>query len=105
MDFSTHTVQELDDLDRDGLMAHFAEDLPMISGEMGLYTGDISWRTGLDKERLSLIVKGKRKMKWSEYMSILFFLWDDEKGRDIVEKRGLFPGPLKAAMAMNRNAH
>ena len=34
-------------------------------------------------------------MKWSEYMSILFFLWDDEKGREVVEERGVVSGGFK----------
>ena len=38
-------------------------------------------------------------------MSILFFLWDDEKGREGVEERGLFPEALKRAMTVNRNKH
>lgn len=105
MDFDDRALKELSELDRDKLMGRFVEDLPLVSGELGMMLGDISWRTGLDKERLSLIVAGKRKMKWSEYLSILFFLWDDEKGRTIIEERGLFPEALKNAMAINRNAH
>ena len=38
-------------------------------------------------------------------MSILFVLWEDEKGREFVEKRGYFPDALKNAMAINRNDH
>ncbi|MBQ8969920.1 MAG: hypothetical protein IJ073_01215 [Lachnospiraceae bacterium] len=92
-------------LDRDGLMERMAAGLPEISGELGLTPEGVAFRTGLDKERVKLIASGKRKMKWSEYMSILFFLWDDEKGREVVEERGLFPEALKRAMTVNRNKH
>lgn len=94
-----------DSIDKDKLIVKLTEELPLISGEMNSSPSDIAWRTGLDKNRVSLIVSGKRKMKWSEYMSILFLLWDDEKGRKLVDERGLFPDTLKQSMALNKNAH
>lgn len=97
--------EELKQLDRDALTETLASELPMISGAMGMRPSEIAWRTGLNKDRLSLILSGKRKMKWSEYMSILFFLWDDEKGREVVEKYGLFPDVLKNAMTVERGFH
>ena len=92
-------------LDKDELMERMASELPYISGELGMTPAGVAFRTGLDKDRVSLIAEGKRKMKWSEYMSILFVLWDDEKGSELVEKNGFFPEELKRAMAINRNAH
>ena len=98
-------LQELDMIDRDALMERMARELPHISGEMGTSPTGIAYRTGLDKGRMELLVSGKRKMKWSEYMSILFVLWDDAKGREMVEEKELFPEALKNAMKVNRNAH
>lgn len=98
-------LEELNAVDRDALMERMAKELPMISGELGMTSSGIAWRTGLDSERIAMIVSGKRKMKWSEYMSILFLLWDDGKGQEIIEKYDLFPDALKKAMAVNRNAH
>ncbi len=98
-------LQELNTIDRDTLMERMARELPHISGEMGTTPIGIAYRTGLDKERMELLVSGRRKMKWSEYMSILFILWDDDKGREMVEQKGLFPDALKNAMKVNRNAH
>lgn len=105
MDTEGVVVSELNAIDREGLMRKLADELPEISGELDLTLSEIAWRTGLNRERISMIVKGKRKMKWVEYLSILFFLWDDEKGRNIVERRGLFPETLKKVMTTNRNAH
>ena len=99
------TWQELNTIDRDALMECMARELPHISGEMGTTPTGIAYRTGLDKERMELLVSGKRKMKWSEYMSILFVLWNDDIGREMVEKKELFPNMLKKAMKVNRNAH
>ena len=99
------TMEELNTIDRSALMENLASELPWICGEMGDSVSGMAIRTGLGKERLSLIASKKRKMKWSEYLSILFVLWDDEKGREIVEERGYFPDALKAAMTINRNDH
>ena len=98
-------LQELDKIDRDALMEKMARELPHISGEMGTSPSGIADRTGLDTERIKLLVSGRRKMKWSEYLSILFVLWDDDKGREMVEEKELFPEILKEAMKVNRNAH
>ncbi|MCR5788905.1 MAG: hypothetical protein K6G83_03370 [Lachnospiraceae bacterium] len=105
MDKNDAVMEELFLLDREALMEKMAENLDRISGELNMIPAGIAWRTGLDKERVTLIAAGKRKMKWSEYMSILFMLWDDDRGRQIIEERGLFPDELKRAMAVNRNAH
>lgn len=98
-------LEELNSIDRDALMEQMARDLPVISGGMGTTPSGIAWRTGLDPKRVSLMVSGKRKMKWSEYLSILFVLLDNERGREIVEERGLFPKALKNVLATDRNAH
>ena len=97
--------QELNTIDRDALMGRLARELPHISGEMGTTPREIAYRTGMDKDRMQLLVSGRRKMKWSEYLSILFVLWDDDKGREMVEDIDLFPEALKNAMKVNRNDH
>lgn len=98
-------IEELNSMDREHLMERMASRLPWISGELGYNIGGLATRTGLDMDRMSLIAAGRRKMKWSEYMSILFVLWSDGKGREIVEEEELFPDALKRAMSINRNAH
>ncbi len=96
-------LMELKSLDRAVLMGRMASHLSWISGEMGTTPTGIAIRTGFDKNRVKLLVMGKRKMKWSEYLSFLFVLWDDERGREMVEELGLFPEELKNAMSVGRN--
>ena len=98
-------LMDLNKLDKDKLLTKMTEDLPLITGAMETYPSEIAHRSGLDRNRMSLIVSGKRKMKWSEYMSILFVLWDDAVGRKMVEEKGLFPGELRNIMAINRGNH
>ena len=93
--------EELNSLDRNALIDSMVKELPFISSEMGMTPVGIASRTGIDSTRMKLMVAGKRKMKWSEYMSILFVLWDDERGRELAESAGLFPNALKNAMSIN----
>lgn len=98
-------IEGLNEIDRESLMERLASELTLIGGEMGCSVSGIAERTGLDSDRLHMIVSGKRKMKWSEYLSILFVLWDDDRGRGLAEERGYFPDALKRVMTINRNNH
>ena len=91
--------------DRPELMRRLIDELPEISGEMGTTAGAIMYRAGIGEDRCSLLMNGKRKMEWSEYMSLLFVLWSDRRSHDIVVERGFFPEALKNALAINRNMH
>ena len=62
-------------------------------------------KTGVDAAKIKAAENGKRSLKWSEYMSILFVIWNNDIGRGIIEAKGLFPDVLKKAMSVNRNAH
>ena len=99
------TWEEFKTLDRDGLMERLAGDLPLLSGEIGTTPKGLAARTGLDTDRFGLIASGKRKKVWSEYMSILFVLWDNEKGRALIEEKGYFPEPLKSTMYIVKRRH
>ena len=96
-------IKGIEALDRPTLMKRMIDELPEISGKMGTTAGAIMYRAGIDKDRRSLLMNGKRKMDWSEYMSLLFVLWSDRRSHDMVEERGFFPETLKTAMAINRN--
>ncbi len=98
-------IEGLDTLDRDQLMKRLADELPVFTGEMGTTPGEIARRAGLEPGRISQIMDGKRSMKWSEYMCILFVLWSDERSHELVESNGMFPDELQKAMSVNRNEH
>lgn len=92
-------------LDRDALMGRMAAELPEIRGSLGVSVDELAEKTGMDQGWLKQIEAGERSMKWSEFMSILFVLWRDDRGRGLVESKGLFPDALKTAMSVNRSAH
>jgi len=95
----------LNALDRDLLMSRLIDELPGIRETLKVSADAMADKTGIDKELFKLIETGKRSLKWSEFMSILFVLWNNDIGRGIVEAKGLFPEALKRAMSVNRNAH
>ena len=98
----TDALDGLKQLDRDALMEQMAKELPQIRESLKISVEDLAEKTGVDAAKLK---SGKRKFKWSEYMSILFVIWNNDIGRGILESRGLFPDELKAALSVNRNAH
>ncbi len=95
----------LKELDREGLMIRMADELPEIRNRLNVTLKELAEKTGVDESRLRAIEAGKRKLKWSEYMSILFVIWNNDIGRGILDSKELFPDELKKAMSINRNAH
>ena len=98
-------IDGLNALDRDMLMERMAEELPGICEDLSVSRKQLAEKTGIDEEKLKQVESGKRSLKWSEFMSILFVFWRNDVGRGIVESKGLFPDALKKAMSINRNAH
>ena len=92
-------------LDRDALKKKMIEELPDISEKLGVSVEVLEEKAGIKKGKLKEIEAGRRKLKWSEYMSLLFIIWNNNIGRGILESKGLFPQELKEAMSVNRNAH
>lgn len=98
-------IDALNELDRDAVMGRMAEALPVIRKTLKVSLEELADKTGMDADRLTAIEEGTRSMLWSEYMSILFVLWNNDIGRGLLESKGLFPDALKKAMSLNRNAH
>ena len=94
-----------DALDREYLVGRMAEELSEIREKLGVSTELLAKKIGMEKYDLEQAETGKRSLKWSEYMSLLFVIWNNDIGRGIVESKGLFPDALKKAMSVNRNVH
>ena len=98
-------MKELENLDREQLLENFRAQLPTVRKELGLSPEDMEIRTSIRSKRIKAIEEGRQKLKWSEYLSIVFVLWSIEAGRTILEEKELFPEELRRAMSVNRNAH
>lgn len=92
-------------LDREALMERMAEELPEIRESLKLTADALAEKTGVDAAKIKSAENGKRGLKWSEFMSILFVIWNNDIGRGILDSKGLFPDELKKALSVNRNAH
>jgi hypothetical protein len=86
-------------------LENFRSRLPAVREELGLSPEDMEIRTSIGAKRIKAIEEGRQKLKWSEYLSIVFGLWSSETGRTILEEKELFPEELRRAMSVNRNAH
>ena len=92
-------------LDREALLQSMAAELPEIRKLLSVTQEALAEKTGVDVGKIKGAESGKRKLKWSEFMSILFVIWNNNIGRGILENKGLFPEELKKALSVNRNAH
>lgn len=97
--------EELKLLDRENLVKRMAEELPEICEKLNITQEALADKTGVDVTRIRAAEFGKRPFKWSEYMAILFVIWNNDIGKGILDSKDLFPDALKKAMSVNRNAH
>ena len=102
---STDTFEALRKLDKAALMERMAAELPDIRGELSVTQEELAGKTGVDAAKIKAAEAGKRRFKWSEYMSILFVIWNNDIGKGLLDRKNLFPDELKAAMSVNRNYH
>ena len=92
-------------LDRDALVRQMAEALPQIRRRFDISQEELAEKTGVDAAKIKAAEKGRRDLKWSEFMSILFVIWNNDIGKGMLDEEGLFPEELKRALSVNRNAH
>ena len=96
---------ELKLLDREALMERMAAELPDIRDKLKVSQEALAEKTGVDVAKIKAAENGKRSFKWSEFMSILFVIWNNDIGKGMLDAKGLFPDALKKALSVNRNAH
>lgn len=98
-------LEELKTLDRDALIEKMAAELPDIRKRLELTQDALADKTGVDATKIKDAENRKRMFKWTEFMSILFVIWNNDIGKGLLDSKGLFPEELKRAMSVNRNAH
>ena len=101
----TDALDGLKTLDRDALVEKMGAELPQIRMRLDVTQEALAEKTGVDVSKIKGAENGRRALKWSEYMSILFVIWNNDIGKGILDERGLFPEELKKALSVNRNAH
>ena len=97
-------------MDKNGLMDHinkeelidkFIYELPILRARIDMTQDEISEIAGLSRQTFSALETRKRKMTWSNFMTLLFVFHFNPATHDAVEKAGLFPEELKMVMQIN----
>ena len=68
-------LDRLKSLDREALVVRMAEELPDIRDQLKVTQEALGEKTGVDVAKIKAIESGRRALKWSEFMSILFVIW------------------------------
>ena len=89
-------------MEQDILVDKFVYELPVIRARVDLTQGEIGEMVGLSRQTYSAIETRKRKMTWSNFMSLLFVFWYNPATRNAVEEAGIFTDELKRVLLVNR---
>ena len=100
-----NVLEELKQLDREALVEKMGTLLPNIRKQLNVTQEALAEKTGVDAAKIKAAESGEQALKWSEYMSILFVIWNNDVGKGILDENDLFPAELKKALSVNRNAH
>ncbi|MBR1598085.1 MAG: helix-turn-helix transcriptional regulator [Lachnospiraceae bacterium] len=98
-------MEEMNRVDKEALIGKLTDNLEELLKENGLDIEALGKMAGIEVSRINRIVSGSVKMKWSEYLSIVFVLWSSAEGKKILENYGLFPSELREAFSVDRNEH
>ncbi len=71
------------------VFGRMAEALPEIREKLGISVELLAKKTGMDKEHLEQAEAGESSFKWSEYMSLLFVIWNSDIGRRLCRSTGM----------------
>ena len=85
--------------DKEKLIDKFVYELPILRARVNMTQDEISEIVGLSRQTYSSLETRKRKMTWSNFMSILFVFYFNLATRDAVESAGIFPEELKRIMS------
>ena len=101
-------LKELESVDRESLILKMQEEMVDIMEKSQMTKARVLELSGINAEKMRAICNGrsiKSRLKWNEYLSLLFIFWKNDKSRLIVEEKGLFPKELKNVMLINRTEH
>ena len=90
-----------DQINREKLVEKFVYELPILRARIDMTQDEISEIAGLSRQTYSALERRKRKMTWSNYMSLLFVYYFNPATREAVESAGVFPDELKSLMMIN----
>lgn len=94
----------MDQINKEELIDKFIYELPILRARIDMTQDEISEIAGLSRQTYSALETRKRKMTWSNFMSILFVFYFNPATRDALEIAGIFPEELKRIMSIDHRS-
>ena len=66
-------------LNKENLLKIMTDNLPALRAKLGLSQDEVSNIIGISRQTYCAIETQKRKMSWSNFISLLFLFWYNEK--------------------------
>jgi len=70
-------------LNKENLLKIMTDNLPALRAKLGLSQDEVSNIIGISRQTYCAIETQKRKMSWSNFISLLFLFWYNEKNTDV----------------------
>lgn len=77
------------------LISTLAENLPVFRAKLGATQDTFAQRIGLTKTTLNHIENHKKELTWSNFITIILLLIQNEDTKPLVEFMGLYPEELE----------
>ena len=77
------------------LISTLVENLPVFRAKLGATQDTFAQRVGLKKTTLNHIENYKKELTWSNFITIILLLMQNEDTKPLVEVMGLYPEELK----------
>ena len=85
-------------LNKENLLKIMTDNLPALRAKLGLSQDEVSNIIGISRQTYCAIETQKRKMSWSNFISLLFLFWYNEKTQVLVSVIDAFPEELQDAL-------
>ena len=86
-------------LNKENLLKIMTDNLPALRAKLGLSQDEVSNIIGISRQTYCAIETQKRKMSWSNFISLLFLFWYNEKTKVLVSAINVFPEELQTALS------
>ena len=86
-------------LNKENLLKIMTDNLPALRAKLGLSQDEVSNLIGISRQTYCAIETQKRKMSWSNFISLLFLFWYNEKTKVLVSAIDVFPEELQTALS------
>lgn len=98
-DFLTDKIKQMQ------LSIAMAESFLDIVNLLDIGDEEIADLTGVELGKIRKIYDREYIPAWNEYMALIFLFVTNEKSRNFVIEKGLYPKELREAMSINRKIH